>query len=236
MKTRFRLAAPSCVLPDRVGPNCRALAPLVSEVALMFLETQGCLAYDHDDLPADLSNLPLTYHMHLPDDLPWDGGGAAVSETIRELDRKIAFLRPWGYVLHPPKPGCLTDLLRHCGHLAPQLCLENTRHSDLTDIWNEISDNNVSVCLDIGHLVSYGQERLLELDGLYDRIRILHVYGGETGRGHQSLEELPDPALLEHIMQRLTAPCVVVVEVFSMDRLERSLSVLRSWMTFWGVL
>lgn len=236
MNSPFRLAAPSCVLPDRVGPNCRALASRVSEVALMFLETEGCLAYDHVDLPPDLPDLGLTWHMHLPDDLPWNLGAGKVCDTITHLQRKIAFLEPWGYVLHPPKPGCLTELVEKCPHLASRLCLENTRHGDLTDIWDEIVRYDTGVCLDIGHLVSYSQERVLDLKGLYDRVRILHVYGGESGRGHQSLDKLPDPALLEHIMQKITGPCVVVVEVFSMDKLERSLKLLRSWMHSWGML
>ena len=43
---RWKLGAPSCVIPDSVGANCHALAGLVDEVALMLLETRACLDYD----------------------------------------------------------------------------------------------------------------------------------------------------------------------------------------------
>jgi hypothetical protein len=101
---RFRLAAPSCVIPDRVGPNCRRLSSLVGEVGLMLLETRGCLDYDERDLPGDLSALGLSYHAHLPLDLPWAEGPGAVADAICALEQKIAFLCPRGYVLHPPAP------------------------------------------------------------------------------------------------------------------------------------
>jgi hypothetical protein len=88
---RFRLAAPSCVIPDRVGPNCRALSPLVGEVALMLLETAGCLDYDQRDLPADLPTLNLAYHAHLPLDLPWSDGPRPWPRPFPGLSKKLPF-------------------------------------------------------------------------------------------------------------------------------------------------
>lgn len=232
---RFRLAAPSCVIPDRVGPNCRALSPLVREVALMLLETSGCLDYDERDLPPDLPALGLTYHAHLPLDLPWRDGSKAVADVIWALEQKIAFLCPRGYVLHPPAPGQLSGLLAHRPDLASLLRLENTAHGDLTGIWDEITALNLGVCLDVGHMVSYGQDGMLSLSGFFDRVRMLHVYGGESKRGHAGLDQLPDPGLLRDILRRVRADAVLVVEIFSLDELERSLDLLRSWLLRWGM-
>ena len=231
----FRLAAPSCVIPDRVGPNCRALAPLVREVGLMLLETRGCLDYDARDLPLDLPGLGLSYHVHLPLDLPWDKGIAAVCAALFSLEQKIAFLCPHGYVLHPPSPGDLSLLLRHRSDLTSVLCIENTRQSDLHEIWEEITALNLGVCLDVGHMVSYGQEGMLRLPGFFERIRILHVYGGESEHGHAGLDTLPDPGLLREILLRVRGDCVLVVEIFHLDELVRSLSLLKSWLLQWGM-
>lgn len=230
----FRLAAPSCVIPDRVGPNCRALAPLVREVGLMLLETRACQEYDGRDLPPDLPDLGLSYHAHLPVDLPWDSGIDEVCGAIGALEQKIAFLQPCGYVLHPPQPGDLTRLLRRRPDLAPLLRLENTRESDLSGIWAEIGDLDLGVCLDVGHLVGYGQERILQLPGFLDRVRMLHVYGGESARGHAGLEHLPDPGLLRHILDEVGGG-VLVVELFRLQELTRSLGLLRSWLDEWGM-
>ena len=235
MRPLFRLAAPSCVIPDRVGPNCVALASLVREVGLMLLETKGCLDYDERDLPPELSGLGLSYHAHLPLDLPWEQGADAVALALCDLERKIAFTRPWGYVLHPPRPRDLEDLLRLHPRLGPGLCLENIRGQDLASVWNQITAHDLGICLDLGHLVSYGQEGLLARPGVFERIRVMHVYGGESAAGHAGLDQLPDPDLLRHVLERLTRPCVLVVEIFRGDEFARSLALLRSWLDAWGM-
>ena len=231
----FRLAAPSCVIPDRVGPNCRVLAPLVREVALMLLETRGCQEYDARDLPPDLPALGLSYHAHLPVDLPWKSGIREVCRALEPIEQKIAFLQPRGYVLHPPAPGDLTRLAGLRPDLGPLLRLENTGGGDLSDIWPEITDLDLGVCLDVGHLVSYGQERILQMPGFLGRVRMLHVYGGESGRGHAGLDRLPDPGLLRDILQGVGGDVTLVVEVFSLPELTRSLDLLRTWLHRWGM-
>ena len=91
----------------------------------MLLETAGCLAYDEKDLPLDLPSLGLSFHAHLPLDLPWDAGAGGVSATILSLEEKIAFLRPRHYVLHPPRAGQLAGLLSLRPEISARLCLEN---------------------------------------------------------------------------------------------------------------
>lgn len=206
----------------------------------MFLETEACLDYGHDDLPPDLPDLGLKYHLHLPVDLPWNQGVAAVASAITGLERKIAFLQPWGYVLHPPKAGNLTKLVQARPALRQLLWVENTGQGDLTDIWDEITALDLGVCLDVGHVVSYEQQAVLDLPGLFERVGIMHVYGGESGRGHAGLGELPDPALLERIVLNVAAAreagaCVLVVEVFEQGELMRSVELLRTWMSRWGL-
>lgn len=232
---KIRLAAPSCVYPDRLGPNCQALASEVGEIALMLLETQGCLAYDHRDLPPDLPNLGLRYHAHLPVDLPWHQGVPAVAAQVQELCSRIAFLHPWGYVLHPPAPEALEELLRTCPHLAAHLLIENTKHNNLAPVWPVIERYNLGVCLDTGHLHSYGQYTMLKLPHFFSRVRLMHIYGGETRAGHLGLDSLENPAWLRDIMLELGRDCVAVVELFSPPVFLHSLALLRSWLDAWGI-
>lgn len=232
---RWKLAAPSCVIPGRAGENCRVLAGLVDEAALMLLETDSCLAYDDNDLPPDLPDLGLSFHAHLPLDLPWAAGTDRVVRVLRGLERKISFLRPGAYVLHPPRPGGLSRLLAAYPGLASRLCLENVRHGDLRDIWDEIVALNLGVCLDLGHLTSYGQEKILELPGFFRRVRMLHVYGGESSGGHAELSTLPCPELLRDILVCLEDGATIVVEVFRLEELRRSLALLHRWLEQWGM-
>lgn len=231
---RIKIAAPSCVIPDRVGANCRALSGLVDEVALMLLETRSCLAYDDTDLPPDLPELGLSFHAHLPLDLPWNEGVKNVAQAISGLGRKISFLNPGAYVLHPPPRGKLPGLLELCPDLGPRLLLENIQNGDLSDIWDEIVNLDLGVCLDLGHLISYGQERILDFPGFFERVRMLHVYGGESSKGHAELSALPRPHLLREILSQLKRDVTVVVEVFHMEELRNSLTLLQKWLAQWG--
>jgi hypothetical protein len=201
----------------------------------MLLETRGCQDYDAHDLPPDLPDLGLRYHAHLPVDLPWELGPRAVSDALSVLEQKIAFLYPCGYVLHPPSPGELTRLLEIRPGLADFLCLENTRDSDLSEVWEEVAALDLGVCLDVGHLVAYGQERILQIPGFLDRVRMLHIYGGESALGHAGLDRLPDPELLRGILGKVAGDSVLVVEIFRMDEFRRSLALLRSWLDEWGM-
>jgi hypothetical protein len=201
----------------------------------MLLEIRECLEYDERDLPASLPELKLTYHAHLPLDLPWQEGPSAVGDAISALEQKIAFLRPRGYVLHPPALGDLSGLLRHSPGLSSMLWLENTRQCDLGEIWDEITSLGLGVCLDVGHMISYGQTELMRLPGFFDRVRILHIYGGESQRGHAGLDQLPDPVLLHDILRRMQGDETLVVEIFSPEEFERSLGLLRAWLRQWGM-
>lgn len=201
----------------------------------MLLETEGCLGYDETDLPPHLTALNLSFHAHLPLDLPWQAGAAIVDKAIRGLESKIAFLGPREYVLHPPARGRLSELLRVRPDLAARLCLENTAQSDLREFWPEIEALDLGVCLDLGHLVSYGQEAALELPGLLERVRVVHVYGGESSRGHAALGHLPDPGLLRAILRQVREDAVLVVEVFDMAGLQSSLALLKTWLKEWGM-
>jgi sugar phosphate isomerase/epimerase len=223
------------VIPDRIGANCRALSGLVDEVALMLLETRSCLDYDDGDLPPYLPELGLSFHVHLPMDLPWSEGAEHVAQVIRRLERKISFLNPGDYVLHPPRPGELLALLESYPALDSRLLLENVCDGDLWDIWEEITDLDLGVCLDLGHLVSYGQERILGLPGFFRRVRMLHVYGGESSGGHMGLSALPRPHLLREILSRLTTDVTLVVEVFHLEELRNSLALLRRFLKEWGM-
>jgi hypothetical protein len=96
-----------------VSENAAFLAGRVREVALLFFQTEACLAYGEEDLPPSLAGLPLSWHLHLPLDLPWDRGAEATARTVAALADKAAFLAPRGMVLHPPPgPGLLGPMVR----------------------------------------------------------------------------------------------------------------------------
>ena len=231
----WRPAATSCVRPDTAAANCRQLVGVVPEVGLYLLELVSCLAYGPDDLPRD--TLGLTYHLHLPIDLPWHLGGDAVFAVTAGLLDKTAHLAPWGFVLHPP---VRSDALRRFlaawtagGHDPAAVLLENTEEASPEAVVAMAREAGCSVCLDLGHMLAMGHA--LPDPACADLVRMLHLYapwgaaGPPSGKRHihASLAVLDGPggeALAW--MAGQFAPEVVVAEVFSPEALRESLTVL----------
>jgi len=227
-------------MPGSVAEVCLQLPGYVEEVALMLLETQSCCAYTSTDLPQTLAELPFHYHVHLPLDLPWDGGVACVLKVLETLHAKVAFLDPKIFVLHPPSAQLLRELLTRGPVWQKRLALENIQGNALDEVWPVVEEYDVGICLDLGHMVSYGQENLLKRPGVFSRIRALHIYGREQGGGkHCPLGDLPDPEILRHLLDGVRSACTqpvpVVLEVFSWEHFLASRETLRQWLAAWGM-
>lgn len=245
----WRLAAPSCVLPAPVAENCTFLAPRFDEIGLAFFETEACLAYTGQDVPPGLADLPVSWHVHLPLDLPWAAGVERVAEAVLGLARKVEHLSPGGFVLHPPgqaselgasEPGAqeLTRLARLAGLLerggiAPRsLLLENIAGRDLDELWPVITDLDLGVCLDLGHMLVHGQEDFLGLPGLAGRLGMVHLNAPDPKKPsrHASLALLDAHGreLMRRMLGLLGQGGVVMLELFDEAALSESLRVLHA--------
>lgn len=237
-RTPFALAAPSFVIPDGVAGNSRFLADHFDEIALLFFETESCLAYTDGDLPGDLASLPVSWHVHLPLDLPWRNGLDAAWEKIAGLTAKTAYLGPRVFVLHPPtEPDMLVPLaarFREAGIDPADVLLENVEESDLVALWPEARAGGYSTCLDLGHILAYGQHSVLDLDGLWDTVRMLHVYAPSDGGRHTGLAHLDGEGLklLRRMIDAFRGE-TVTLEVFNKDELFRSVELFTDWIRTW---
>ncbi|GAB6177238.1 cobamide remodeling phosphodiesterase CbiR [Desulfobaculum senezii] len=216
----WTLAAPSSVIPAGVAENCCHLEGTFPEVALLFFESQSCLEYTPQDLPPWLAGLDLSYHVHLPLDLPWGEGADAAWAIVQELVEKAAYLSPRAYVLHPPADaatmGRFAELWRGAGYDPADLLLENIDTCNLRAHLPYVAQWGVSLCLDLGHMLAYEQEFLAdEVD--YGAVRMLHLNApGENGR-HLPLTALDDNgrALLQKQLDALRPDAVITVELFT---------------------
>lgn len=234
----FHLAAPSAVLPAGLAENSKFLADYFPEIAVLFFETEACLAYTDEDLPAHLADLPCSWHVHMPLDLPWQAGFEAAWQKIDGLLDKIALVSPKAYVLHPPDaPDMLLPLaakLRDKGVDPARFLIENVGQCSLTPVWDEVVEGGYSACLDIGHIQAYDQRDVLKLHGLWERVRMLHVYGAERNMRHHPLRDL-DPVgqvLLKSMLER-AFDFTVTLEVFRQEELFDSLDLLGEWLAKW---
>lgn len=235
-KLPWTIAAPSCVLPAPVAENCTFLAQQFDEIALAFFETETCLAYTGQDLPPGLASLPVSWHVHLPLDLPWVAGAEHVAEAVLGLARKVDHLSPGGFVLHPPgRPDELARLARLLlaeGIRPEALLVENIAGRDLEAMWPVIEDLDLGVCLDLGHMLVHGQEDFFGLPGLAGRVGMVHLNAPDPVKPsrHASLSLLDahGRALMGRLLECLAPEGVVVLELFNEAALADSLDVLRA--------
>lgn len=257
-----RIAAPSFVIPAGVAENARFLAGRVDEVALCLFEFRACQEYTSTDLPPALASLPLRWHAHLPVDLPWPKPPAArqanparqaacaAAAVITRLMTLVPGLVPRVAVLHPPEgpPALqrtlLADFAKHWQNGAENpkdltplrpvpLLLENVAHSDVACLGEDfLHDHGLGLCLDVGHLLGYAQEKLLH-SALPSQAGLLHWSAPGKGDQHLPLTALT-PAqrrIARHIMADAPRTATHLVEVFKWEGLAASLPVLAALAT-----
>ncbi len=227
----FIPAAPSFVIPGTVRENCAWLRNSFPEVGLMLYETKACLAYGQDDLPDPRKVRGPRFHAHLPLDLDWERGLDAVLSDIESLLAAVGPLKPHCLVLHPPAdPALLPPLARgfaRLGFPARRVLLENVEDRSLIDIWPHIQSCGYGLCLDLGHLLLYGQMALLGLPGVFARTHMLHLSATDARGRHLSLARLDEKGLaaLDRLLAGIEPGCVVLIEVFDPEGLRESLEI-----------
>lgn len=237
----IKLAAPSWVIPGTVAENCRYLAGKVDEVGLLFFETESCLNYSSTDLPQSLADTDLSFHIHHPLDLPWDEGGETVAEVVGSLIAKAAHLDPVSHVIHPPESGSNAGALISSFResldrfdVDPEILLfENIQHNSLSGLVDHIRDCGFRVCLDLGHILAYEQQAVLD-ENLAGLVKMLHLNAPGRGGRHESLLKLDDAGLLllGRIMDKLEKSGTITIEVFEEKVFFESLSFLNEYCSY----
>ncbi|WP_421903018.1 cobamide remodeling phosphodiesterase CbiR [Maridesulfovibrio sp.] len=237
----FQISAPSWVIPGTIAENCRFLAGKVDEVALLFFETESCLAYTDADLPQELAYTGLAFHIHHPLDLPWEKGGGRVAEIVLALNEKAEHLNPSAHVVHPPPAGPeaagviqeFAAVISRSGIDPETVLFENIKENSLFGLTGNIADCGMKICLDLGHILAYAQHDLLRESGLDGQVRMLHLNApGPKGR-HLGLEHLDRDGFetLDILFEKLSKGGTVTVEVFEEKSFFKSLQLLSDYCT-----
>ncbi|MDY6845296.1 MAG: cobamide remodeling phosphodiesterase CbiR, partial [Thermodesulfobacteriota bacterium] len=92
--------------------------------------------------------------------------------------------------------------------------------------------NNLSVCIDVGHLINAKVDVKEHLVRYLDRTRVIHLHGIDKNKDHASLKHL-DKKLIKSVWQLLkdnNYHGVLTLEVFSQGDFEESIAVLSELM------
>lgn len=247
----FRLGTTSYIIPADLRTNVEFLADKVDDVELVLFESDEISNLPDQSTIRNLRDLAnkhdLTYTVHLPLDA-WTGHGEdlirerSVDKCLRVIERTAPLL-PFAYVLHLhgdqrgecPSPdierwieGQQKSLRSILQSVSPrEICVE-TLDYPFEIIEEIITAFDLSVCLDIGHLLlcNYAPEDYL--DRYMSIARIIHLHGIEKGIDHQSIAFLPSEILstiIERLNNRSNIPRVLTIEIFDKMSLDQSLNI-----------
>jgi sugar phosphate isomerase/epimerase len=248
----FRLGATSYVRRDALLPNVRLVAKCVDDIELVLFEmTDLPDASVIEELCAIAEQDAVSYTVHLPLDLRLGSCGEPERErsvcSCAQIASLSAPLKPVAYIVHlNEEPGSgeentqtwLGALDRSIGELldtgiaSRDLCVETLSYP-LAEVEGVIESRDLSVCIDVGHLLTND----LPIDECVDefgvRTRVMHLHGVADGRDHRDIGHLSAPllsTLLARIDSSWPALDVLTLEVFRESDLISSLSIMEGFL------
>ncbi|MFH2047458.1 MAG: cobamide remodeling phosphodiesterase CbiR [Pseudomonadota bacterium] len=250
-KYPFKIGTTSYIYPDHMIPNVKMLAPFLDEIELLFFESRppGSIpAKNEIEALHEISKEHgTTYNIHLPTDI--FPGSSNYNERLRFVHTIVniidltKILSPSTYTLHLSYPYDLDKTkcdqiwlnniyysmtkLMESGVNSKTISIETLEYP-FEWIAGVISDFNLSVCIDAGHLLKYGYDTKRVFDNYLDITTIIHLHGVKNGRDHQSLDKLSyeQAKTLINLMHGFTG--TLSIEVFSFDNLLPSLQYFKN--------
>lgn len=256
----FTLATTSFIYPDHYAPNVRMLGPFVDEIELLFFDSvhpgSPPSKTDIDELARLAQECKVTYNVHLPNDVSLTASDPRDRETavanIQKVLELTKPLHPSSAVLHLPmedpakKEEEEEDLeswltrgregiaeIRDSVANARTIAVE-TLDYPLERAMSIITEFDLSICMDIGHLLVFGYDPIAFFERHADRIAILHLHGVQNGKDHLALNHLNErqSGMVVDILNQFTG--VVSLEVFSYKNLAPSLEYLANRLQRYG--
>lgn len=245
----FKIGTTSFIYPDLYVPNVRMLGPFVDEIELLLFESGPVASLLPKAVIKDLmhlsQDLQVSYNIHLPTDISISDPAPALQDqavdTLVRIIERVAPLSPSSHTLHVPYPGRVPDdthlrkwqdvvyrnleKIIQTGLPADRLAIE-TLDYPIELLERIIADLNLSVCLDVGHLILMGADIQSVFNKRSDAVSIIHLHGVEDRKDHGPLDRLPH-TLLDTVVRSLNKfSGTVSLEVFNFENLRSSLTAL----------
>lgn len=243
----FTLACPSFVFRADYPENVQRLAPFVDEIQLLFFESRFAGSLPSPALIDRLANLGrdggVTFNVHLPSDIFLGHCNAAerqrAADVLIDLIHRCAPLDPSTFTLHLERDSSETKASRWQARTAATLETVLTAGIDSRRISIEnlnydyalagpiVEALDLSVCMDMGHLLAHGEGLAPFYTRWQDRISIVHLHGVDGDKDHLPLDRLSHNHKTEVIQLIDGFGGGVVIEVYSEAALEASLGWLK---------
>ncbi len=246
----FRIGTTSFIYPDLYSENVRLLGPYLDEIELLFFESRepGCFpsSYEIDELVRLKARLDLSYNIHLPTDVDLSSPDpnereTAVSNLVHVIEMTSP-LDPVTYTLHIPfdaeRQGGETlwrayaskglRALLSQGVPSRRISVETLMYPPAL-LKPLIDEFDLSMCLDVGHVILAGENPVDVFNEFRNRISIIHLHGVKNQSDHLSLDhfDAQDFSKIRDVLNDFSE--TVSIEVFSFKDLELSLNYMRDF-------
>lgn len=237
MKPRgARVGGTSWVTKGTFADNLRRLSREVSDMEVVLFDLPGASnippAAEVRKLRALCRELRMSCTVHFPSELSADGTKEMLDRSVDNCLRIIELfspLEPFAWILHVAgdkgSGGWLekSELgLHKIAAALPKrnrLCVENIDY-DIIGLEHILGALDVSVCLDIGHLINLGMPVMRQVEKYFRRTRVVHLHGVKPdGTDHVDLSYF-DKTLLREILEKYMrdeGERVITMEVFEQD-------------------
>ena len=243
-KFPFRIGTSSYIIPEDIIPNVNYLAQQVDDIEILLFESDEISNFPSKTILKKMKEIALknklTYNIHLPVDIALGATDKTIREnSIQKCLRAIDLMNdvnPLAYILHltgnPDIMGkgtteTIKDWLPYLNESIEKIeqygidmsliCVETLSYPFyyLDDLINNF---NLSVCLDIGHLLIYGYSIEEHLKKYLDKTKVIHLHGIENGKDHKDISKLPKEIITQiftALEQNQMKNRIVTLEIFN---------------------
>jgi sugar phosphate isomerase/epimerase len=247
----FSIGTTSFIYPDDYVPNVKMLGPYLENIELLLFESQHTDALPSKQVIGELAILAkdynLNYNVHLPTDISISSRSSEQQrnavETIVRVVERVTPLSPTTLTMHIPfdEHSLDGDTLKKWRERVIQnltKILANGTPGHLISVENLdypfellapiISELDLSVCLDCGHLILHGDDLHSFFNTYTAQTAIIHLYGVEQNHFHGPLDRLPEKFIVPTMRLLAKFKGTVSLEVFSYSHLDASLKFMET--------
>jgi len=250
----FKIGTTSFIYPAGYGPNVKLTGAYLDEIELLFYESIYPNSLPPEDEILNLKKLSgdlnVSYNIHLPTDVflgdPDESRRNYAADTIKRFVETLSILSPSTSTLHlsydeKASDASTVEKWQKNVSLSMERILSTGIDSRSISIetlmypfeWAEpiIREFDLSVCMDIGHLILTETDFEATFEKFSDVTTIIHLHGVDAGQDHVSLRRMPEKemASVMNMLKQYTG--VVSLEIFCFPDLYGSLLFLEEC---WG--
>ncbi|KAA0257841.1 TIM barrel protein [Deferribacter autotrophicus] len=219
MKEIPLLATTSFIYCDTRVMNVLRLMHLFDEIELLYFESRRMFdGIDENELLL-LKKLNIRYCPHLPYDR--DLSRKSDYEVITDFVGNLTKLPVSFFFLH--SNGKDYKNIEVLAEKCPMVLVENVKN---TKIFEDLFDTKINYCLDIGHLLTVGENPFEIIKKYGEKIKYIHLHGVKNGVDHLELYHLDEKLLLYIIDFAIEKKIGISLELFGFKRLLDSLNYL----------